>query len=295
MSTSDDGTARIWSGSVPQKSLAVISPPPMASICDGIFCNYDQNLIALASANHSAYIYDMRRLDTPLHSLTGHSRAVSYARFLSSQRLVTSSTDGTLACWDLPWATASDGDQVVPDWDGNFSGNAQLRSGNDPVHAWRRFTGHKNVKNFVGLSVRPEDGLMACGSESSTVFAYNTHWSAPIAQRDLAAPFGSCQWTESQHPQASFSTALAPHRQKQFVSAVDFMPVASQAQEEFQGGPLLAAAMSTGAVKLLSLNLLQEQEPSLSQSSELRQQWYCAEQGAGAPLGRQAAPLFIVS
>ena len=262
MSTSDDGTAHLWSGYAPHQTVAVIKPPSSGSVCDGTFCNYDRNLIALASANHNAYVYDLRRLDAPLHTLSGHSRAVSYARFLGPQRLVTASVDGTLACWDLPCSR----DQVVPDWDGNFSGNAHIRSSQEGV--WRRFVGHKNAKNFVGLTVRPEDGLMATGSETSTVFAYNTHWTSPVAQRDLAAT-GSNQWTESLPEVGDSKSPLAlSNQQKQFVSGVDFMPAACQAQQEYQGGPLLAAAMSTGTVKLLSLNLLRDAEPSLSESSE---------------------------
>ena len=272
MSTSDDGTARIWTGSAPYQAVATIQPQAGVSVCDGSFCNYDRNLLALASANHSAYVYDLRRLDEPLHTLTGHSRAVSYVRFLSGQRLVTASVDGSLACWDLPYRPESAADQVVPAWEGNFSGNAHLRSGKEGGKAWRRFVGHKNAKNFVGLTVRPEDGLMASGSETSMVYAYNTHWASPIAKRDLAATASqSCvqclpEENEVHSPLVHFN------RQKQFVSAVDFMPASCQAQQDFQGGPLLAAAMSTGTVKVLALNLMQDQEPSLSESSEVREQ-----------------------
>ena len=272
MSTSDDGTARIWSGCGPHTPVAVIKPSTTASICDGAFCDYDRNLIGLASANHNAYVYDMRRLDAPLHVLTGHSRAVSYVRFLSGQRLVTASVDGSLACWDLPFQTEDAGDQVVPDWDGNFSGTAYLRKA-DQAQSWRHFRGHHNSKNFVGLTVRPEDGLMATGSETSTVFAYNTHWTMPLAQQDLAASVSS-QWMDplpDLPDEGEFSSALPlPTRQKQFVSAVNFMPRACQANLPFEGGPILAAAMSTGAVKLLTLNLLEEQKPSLSQNSSVQ-------------------------
>lgn len=252
MSTSDDGTARVWSGNAPSESVGVIRPNLSAPVCDGTFCSYDRNLIALASADHNAYVYDMRNLTAPLHTLSGHSRAVSFARFMSSHRLVTSSVDGSLACWDLD---NPDGDQVVPQWDGNFSGNAHFRGGK---HAgsrdWRRFVGHKNSKNFVGLAVRPEDGLMACGSETSSVFVYNTHWTPPVAQRDLSLPLGS-QWLKPVSDEASSADVFsAPVRQTRFVSAVDLMSSSCQAQQEFKGGPLLAAAMSTGVVKLLALH-----------------------------------------
>ncbi|KAL3152751.1 hypothetical protein ABBQ38_012338 [Trebouxia sp. C0009 RCD-2024] len=250
MSTSDDGTARIWSGSAPSKSVEVIRPHPSAPVCDATFCSYDANLVALASADRNAYVYDLRQLTEPLHTLTGHSRAVSYVRFLSGNRLVSSSVDGSLACWDLQ-NTA--GDQVIPHWNGNFSGNAHFRGGKHSGD-WRRFVGHKNSKNFVGLAVRPEDGLMACGSETTSVFAYNTHWSAPVAQRDLAVN-SNFSWVQPIPAEAnSNAVSAASARQKHFVSAVDWMSGACQAQLGFQGGPLLAAAMSTGCVKLLALN-----------------------------------------
>ena len=252
MSTSDDGTARIWSGSGSSQTVGVIRPHHAAPVCDGSFCSYDRNLVALASADHNAYVYDLRNLTGPLHTLSGHSRAVSFARFMSSHRLVTSSVDGSLACWDLQ---DSAGAQVVPHWDGNFSGNAHFRGGKmTGGRDWRRFVGHTNSRNFVGLAVRPEDGLMACGSESSSVYVYNTHWAAPVAQRDLAAP-ASSQWMRSFPDEAtSADVAAAPWRQKQFVSAVDLMSSSCQAQQEYKGGPLLAAAMSTGVVRLLALH-----------------------------------------
>ena len=256
MSTSHDGTAKIWSSGNPQHTVGVIRPNPLAPVCNATFCDYDQNLIALASADHNAYIYDLRRMDTALHTLAGHSRSVSFVRFLSSHRLVSASVDGTLACWDLQKAA---GDHVVPQWDGNFSGNAHFRGSklgdSNSSSNWRRFTGHKNAKNFVGLAVRPEEGLMACGSETSSVFAYNTHWAAPIAQQDLGES-SSSQWMEGIPNEADSAASATPVRQKPFVSAVDFMSGSSQAQSAFTGGPLLAAAMSSGAVKVLSLNLL---------------------------------------
>lgn len=250
MSTSDDGSARIWSGSAPSESVGVIRPDPSAPLCDATFCSYDRNLVALASANHNAYVYDLRQLAAPVHTLSGHARAVSYVRFLSGNRLVSSSVDGSLACWDLE---NSAGDQVVPQWDGNFSGNAHFRGGKHPGD-WRRFVGHKNSKNFVGLAVRPEDGLMACGSETTSVFAYNTHWTAPVAQRDLAASVSSQSMQSFPAEASSIAASAASGRQKHFVSAVDWMSRACQAQQGFKGGPLLATAMSTGCVKLLALN-----------------------------------------
>lgn len=250
LSASDDGTAKLWGGSGLQQSAGIIRPAPYAPICDASFCPYDSNLIALASANHHAYVYDMRNLDSPVHTLTGHNRAVSYARFLGSQRVITASVDGSLACWDLPLAPEVAEDQVVPNWHGNFSGTAAFQSNDHSGKVRRRFYGHKNAKNFVGLSVRPEDGLMACGSETSTVYAYNTHWSGPVAQHNIQESEDRFDSTHLSHEPDLAKRARRP----QFVSAVDWMPVAMQQQLHPCTGPLLAAAMSVGNLKLLSLN-----------------------------------------
>lgn len=251
LSASDDGSAKLWGGLGLKQRVGLIRPTPHDSICDASFCPYNGNLIALASANHHAYVHDMRNLETPVHTLTGHKRAVSYARFLGSQRLITASVDGSLGCWDLPLSPEVAEDQVVPEWHGNFSGTAAFQTGEQHSTAQRRsFYGHQNAKNFVGLSVRPEDGLMACGSETSKVYAYNTHWSQPIAQHDMQSSEDTAgamySFFDDSHAKRT--------RRTQFVSAVDWMPVAMQQQLQCSSGPLLAAAMSVGTLKLLSLN-----------------------------------------
>jgi hypothetical protein len=44
-----------------------------------------------------------------------------------------------------------------------------------------RFTGHVNRKKFVGLSVLPEWGLVASGSEDSRLFTYHISKPGPLA------------------------------------------------------------------------------------------------------------------
>ena len=55
-------------------------------------------------------------------------------------------------------------------------------------------TGHANVKNFVGLSVREDDELMATGSESGQAYTYHRAWSAPVAAHGFAG--GSSQQSQ---------------------------------------------------------------------------------------------------
>jgi hypothetical protein len=110
-----------------------------------------------------------------------------------------------------------------------------------PVHAQplKRFSGHRNERNFVGLAVRAEDGLVACGSESSEVFSWHTSWRQPLARWQL--------------PQAA--AGGKPHGTGQggpFASAVAWQPAAAAAQ---LGWPaLLAAGTSNGDVELLALS-----------------------------------------
>ena len=43
---------------------------------------------------------------SPLSIIAGHNKAVSFVRFLGSNRLVTASTDDTLRMWDIDAAVA---------------------------------------------------------------------------------------------------------------------------------------------------------------------------------------------
>ncbi len=145
----------------------------------------------------------------------GHSRAVSYVRFMGGRRLVTASVDSTLALWDLHGSAAQ-------------------------PSLFRRYAGHANAKNFVGLSVREDDELMATGSESGQAFAYHRAWSAPMA----AHGFGddARQIRQQQPPQ-----------QQEFASAVCWWPGELGAFGGVCRGPVLAAGRSDGDLRLLAL------------------------------------------
>lgn len=91
----------------------------------------------------------------PLLTLVGHERTVSYVKFVDSSNIVSSSTDNTLRIWDLSLST---------------SGLIE-----NPI---RTFTGHTNVKNFVGLSI--SEGYIATGSETNEVFVYHKAFPMPV-------------------------------------------------------------------------------------------------------------------
>lgn len=220
------------------------------------------------------YVYDLRRADHALWVLSGHDRAASYVRFLSRSRLVSASVDSSLAAWDLPGvvhdaagaaaaAAGSSGDEMPADMCRCNPGGPCLHDDPEPLAAglgapavrpWRHFRGHRNCKNFVGLSVRPEGGLLACGSEGPEAFAYQLAWEAPLARCALA-PAGERAaagvepapgtWAAGGGSGGALSPALSP-----FVSAVCWQPAAAGAPG---GTPLLAAAMSDGELRVLGL------------------------------------------
>lgn len=84
-----------------------------------------------------------------LFTFRGHSKAVSYVRFLSSTELVSASTDSTLKLWDVEQKVCK-----------------------------RTFQGHVNDKNFVGLTHSGD--YIACGSENNALFVYYKGMSRPI-------------------------------------------------------------------------------------------------------------------
>lgn len=161
-SASDDGTVRMWDRSS-EESVAVLTPPTYSSICCAEFGPISSSLIALASADSNVYLYDTRWLSTPLLTLAHHKRAASYVRFLNRHSLVSSSIDSSVKLWDI-----SGGFPASP----IASKHCSL-----PV---KSYNSHYNVRNFTGLSVRGEGGLIACGSETNQAFVYESQKCNPV-------------------------------------------------------------------------------------------------------------------
>ena len=176
-----------------------------------------------------------------LQVLQGHSRPVSFAKFMGRKRLVTASVDSTLAMWNLD------------------------RTGG---HLFRRYEGHRNQKNFVGLSVCPETEFMATGSECGQAVAYHRAWSRPIAAHDVCDRSGTAESrsdqpaaqpriralqegsTPDQAPAAGVRVAPAT---PELASAVCWWPAGLGAFGARCGGPVLAAARSDGVLSLTTL------------------------------------------
>ena len=251
-SASEDGTVRLWGGPAMRSCVATLRPSASGAPACGVRLSpFDGNLAAVACADHSAYIYDLRQANQPLAQLAGHARAVSYVRWLSGGSLVTASTDATLAVWQLPGphaaapATAAAAGAPLPGQPTAAAAGAGSSSDAAMVlsQPWKRLRGHRNSKNFVGLAVRPEDGLVACGSEAPAAYAYHAAWSCPLAVHS----FGPADVPSSSGGSGGAAPAAPDDR---FCSAVCWQPATARAAG---AAPLLAAALSSGEVRVLEL------------------------------------------
>uniref|UniRef100_A0A2P2MKH1 Protein SPA1-RELATED 3 isoform X2 n=2 Tax=Rhizophora mucronata TaxID=61149 RepID=A0A2P2MKH1_RHIMU len=199
-SGSDDGSVKLWSIN---QGVSIGTIKTKANVCCVQFPSDSSRTLTFGSADHKIYYYDLRNSKVPLCTVNGHNKTVSYVKFLDSVNLVSASTDNTLKLWDLSVRTS----RV----------DTPLQS----------FTGHMNVKNFVGLSV--SDGYIATGSETNEVFIYHKAFPMPA----LSFKFGNTD------PLSGHQTDDAT----QFVSSVCWRGQSST----------LVAANSTGNIKILEM------------------------------------------
>ncbi|KAK4744137.1 hypothetical protein SAY87_010449 [Trapa incisa] len=200
-SGSDDGSIKLWSiNQAP--SIATIKTK--ANICSVKFAPDSGRTIAFGSADHKIYYYDLRNSKFPLCTLIGHNKTVSYVEFLDSMNLVSSSTDNTLKLWDMSIS--------------------QSRVLNSPLLT---FSGHLNMKNFVGLSI--SNGYIATGSETNQVFVYHKAFPMPA----LSLKFDALD----------FHSGHNKDKTAQFVSSVCWRGQSST----------LVAANSSGNIKILEM------------------------------------------
>ncbi|KAI8002007.1 E3 ubiquitin-protein ligase COP1 [Camellia lanceoleosa] len=153
VSGSDDCKVKIW---CTNQEASVLDIDMKANICSVKYNPGSSFYVAVGSADHHVHYYDLRNVSQPLHVFSGHRKAVSYVKFLSSNELASASTDSTLRLWDV-------------------KENLPLRT----------FRGHTNEKNFVGLTVNSE--YIACGSETNDVFVYHKAISRPAASHRFAS------------------------------------------------------------------------------------------------------------
>ncbi|OWM81413.1 hypothetical protein CDL15_Pgr007451 [Punica granatum] len=192
------------SGSDDGSGVSIGTIKTKANVCSVQFPSDSNRSLAFGSADHKVYYYDLRNPKLPLCTLVGHNKTVSYVKFVDSTNLVSASTDNTLKLWDLSMCTS----RVV---------DTPLQS----------YTGHTNVKNFVGLSVA--EGYIATGSETNEVFVYHKAFPMPAL---------SFKFTDSDLPSSHEVDDTA-----QFISSICWRGQSST----------LVAANSTGNIKILEM------------------------------------------
>ena len=200
-SGSDDGSVKLWNIN---QGVSVGTINLKANVCCVQFSPDSGRSLAFGLADHKIYYYDLRNSRIPLCTLAGHSKTVSYVKFVDPMNLVSASTDNTLKLWDL----------------------STFKSRNMDTPSIT-FTGHTNVKNFVGLSVC--DGYIATGSETNEVFIYQKAFPMPA----MSYKFGDAEFVSGQDT----------HGSGQFVSSVCWRGQSST----------LVAANSTGNIKILEM------------------------------------------
>ncbi|XP_031249756.1 protein SPA1-RELATED 3-like isoform X1 [Pistacia vera] len=201
-SGSDDGSVKLWSIN---QGVSIGTIKTKANVCCVQFPLDSGRSLAFGSADHRIYYYDLRNAKVPLCTLVGHDKTVSYVKFVDTTTLVSASTDNTIKLWDLSTCTS----RVI---------DTPLQS----------FTGHTNVKNFVGLSV--SDGYIATGSETNEVFVYHKAFPMPALSFNF----------NSRDPLSGHEMDDAA----QFISSVCWRG---------QSSTTLLAANSTGNIKILEM------------------------------------------
>ena len=137
-SGSDDARVKLWSCNV-QHSVACVEAK--ANICCVQFNPHTAFHLAFGCADHFVHYYDIRHTKGPLTVFRGHKKAVSYAKFVDKDEIVSASTDSELRLWKI-----------------------------DSTPSIRSFKGHTNDKNFVGLATNND--YIACGSENNSLYLY---------------------------------------------------------------------------------------------------------------------------
>ncbi|XP_006646280.2 protein SPA1-RELATED 4 [Oryza brachyantha] len=152
VSGSDDGSVKLWNMN---QAGSVGTIRTRANVCSVQFQPDSARSIAIGSADHKIYCYDLRNIRAPYCTLLGHTKTVSYVKYVDASTIVSASTDNSLKLWDLSMS--------------------QARIIDSPLQT---FTGHTNTKNFVGLSI--SDGYIATGSETNEVFVYHKAFPMPV-------------------------------------------------------------------------------------------------------------------
>ncbi|XP_066306904.1 protein SPA1-RELATED 3-like isoform X2 [Miscanthus floridulus] len=123
VSGSDDGCVKLWDMN---QAGSIGTIRTRANVCSVQFQPDTARSIAIGSADHKIYCYDLRNIRAPYCTLVGHTKTVSYVKYLDASTIVSASTDNSLKLWDLSMSRG----RII----------------DSPIQT---FTGHTNTKVFV--------------------------------------------------------------------------------------------------------------------------------------------------
>ncbi|CAF1445660.1 unnamed protein product [Adineta steineri] len=214
-SCSDDCRVKIWSM---HNDYSVTTIDAKSNVCCVKFKPDSQYNIVFGTADHNLYYFDLRNTREPCNLLKGHKKAVSYARFLSNNEIVSASTDSQLRLWRV-----TEGQCL------------------------RTYRGHVNEKNFVGLAV--SNDKIVCGSESNTVHLYQREISRPLLNYKFDDQNTGAAKTTTTTTAAAVATTNTD-RVKKDETGTEFVSAMCWSNKE----NILLAANSQGVVKVLELS-----------------------------------------
>ncbi|KAI9093437.1 WD40-repeat-containing domain protein [Phlyctochytrium arcticum] len=226
----DDAMVKLWSKNRPH-SVAEIHCS--ANVCAVKFHPSNPYVLATASADHNVYVYDLRDLTQPTSAFLGHTKAVSYVRFPSTDTVLSASTDGTLRLWALDSHRYDPAPQFPPKMTETVSHSESLQT----------FRGHTNERNFVGLASDYLGNWFACGSETHDLYIYWKGSEHPVVKLPLASQIRGTKGRMSN---------------RRFVSAVAWPRLSNET---------LLVANSDGDTLLLKLSNAMDDSPSAFEDS----------------------------
>ncbi|CAN6483582.1 unnamed protein product [Victoria cruziana] len=116
----DDGAVKLWNIN---QGASTGTIKTKANVCCVQFPPNSAHTIAVGSADHKVYLYDLRNTRVPCCTLVSHMKTVSCVKFIDSTALVSASTDNTLKLWDL----SVDSSRVITNPSQTFKGHTNLK------------------------------------------------------------------------------------------------------------------------------------------------------------------------
>lgn len=170
-SGADDGLVKIWDLER-RRDRSVCKLDLSQNVCTVQWTPTNQYHLAVGTVDHVIKMFDIRNSKKPISTFAGHTKAVSYVKFLDASSMISLSTDSSINMWNI--------NPPEPSESGKF----------EPT---KSFQGHKNVKNFVGLTAeQPVGDYFACGSEDNCVYVYYRDGDAPVARYDFGEKITTC-------------------------------------------------------------------------------------------------------